>query len=78
MEIMCVGLWVMEFLMTCWKSSTKAAMKAELFADPAGRGTSTEVASHTSEDCVTFLNKEEGTSGDNGPRLSSPLEFAKK
>lgn len=54
-EIMCVGSWVMEFLMTCWKSSTKAAMKAELFAGPAGRGTSTEVASHTSEDCVTFF-----------------------
>lgn len=55
MEIMCVGLWVMEFLMTCSKSSTKAVMKAKLFAGHAGRGTSTELASHTSGDCVTFF-----------------------
>lgn len=55
MEIMYVGLWVMEFLMTCSKSSTKAAMKAELFAGCAGRGTSSELASRTSGNCVTFF-----------------------
>lgn len=37
MGIMCVSLWVMEFLMTCSKSSITAVVRAELFAGHAGR-----------------------------------------
>lgn len=75
-EITYATLWVVEFLMACSKSSTEAAMKAEPVGGRAGGGTSTELASRASGNCVTL--SEEVTGGESGPHLRNPVEFAKK
>lgn len=75
-EITYATLWVVEFLMACSKSSTEAAMKAELVGGRAGGGTSTELASRALGNCVTL--SEEVTGGESGPHLRNPLEFVKK